>query len=130
MLKKVLATISTVIYFAVTSGIVVNMHYCMDRFDSAQLYATNAEVCSKCGMHTSDSNGCCHDEIKVVKLNENHNFSQFNHEVKSPEAATVHYNDFLSSLHIQPVQQNDFLNHSPPLLSQQDTYLQNCVFRI
>ena len=130
MLKKLLGTISTIIYFAVTTGIVVNMHYCMNSFDSAQLYATDTDVCGKCGMHTSDSNGCCHDELKVVKLTQDHNVSQLNFELKSPEVPPVNHHNLIAEFHIELVQQNDYLNHSPPLLSQQDTYLQNSVFRI
>lgn len=130
MLKKAVAIISTLIYFAVTTGVVVNLHYCMNSFDSAQLYATGTDVCGRCGMHTEDSNGCCHDELKVVKLTQDHTASQFVFEFKSPEALPVSLNEFITDFNFQMVQQNDYLNHSPPLLSRQDTYLQNCVFRI
>jgi hypothetical protein len=130
MFTKLLATISTVVYFAVTSGIVVNMHYCMNEFDSAQLFAEKTEVCGKCGMHTSDSDGCCHDEIKVVKLENDHNVSQLNYEIRSPEALPSNNTDLIPDLNSKLVQKITYLNHSPPLLSQQDSYLQNCVFRI
>lgn len=130
MLRNILATISTLIYFAVTSGIVVNMHYCMDKFSSADLYKVKSDVCDKCGMNVSDSNGCCHDDIKIVKLSNDHTISQLNHELKAPEAIPVSYNDFISDLNSNLVQKIGYLNHSPPLLSVQDTYLQNCVFRI
>ena len=102
----------------------------MDRFDSADLYKTKSDVCSKCGMPVTDSNGCCHDEIKVVKLSIDHNVSQLNYEIKAPDALPVNHNDFISDFNVALVQQVNYLNHSPPLLSQQDTYLQNCVFRI
>jgi hypothetical protein len=102
----------------------------MNRFDSAQLYETSTEVCGRCGMHTDDSNGCCHDEVKIVKLNDDHNISQLIYEIKGPESLPVNFSDLISSVHIQKVQKNDFQNHSPPLLSGPDTYLQNCVFRI
>jgi hypothetical protein len=130
MLKKLLATISTLIYFAVTSGIVINMHYCMDRLDSTGLYKAKTAICSKCGMHVSDSNGCCHDEIKIVKLTNDHTVSQYNHEIKAPEAPAFSHSSLIADLNIELVQKVNYLNHSPPLLSRQDTYLQNCVFRI
>jgi len=130
MLKKLLGTISAIIYFTVVTGVVVNIHYCMNRVDSAELYSTSSDICGKCGMHTDDSNGCCHDEVKVVKLNDDHNISQFNFELKSPEILPVNHHNLISGLNIELVEQNDYQNHSPPLLSQQDTYLQNCVFRI
>ena len=130
MLKKALATISTLVYFAVTSGIVINMHYCMDRLNSTELYKTKTETCGKCGMHINESNGCCHDEIKIVKLTNDHNVSQLSHEIKAPEAPALNYNNLISDLNIDLFQKINYLNHSPPLISQQDTYLQNCVFRI
>jgi len=130
MLKKLLGTISTLVYFAVTSGIVINMHYCMDRLNSTELYKTKTEICGKCGMHVGDSNGCCHDEIKIVKLTNDHNVSQYNHEIKAPESLPIDHNNLIADLNIRLVQKVNYLNHSPPLLSQQDTYLQNCVFRI
>ncbi len=129
-MKKFLATISTLIYFAVTSGIIVNMHYCMNKFDSAQLYSTSSEFCNKCGMHTDDSNGCCHDELKIVKLNDVHNFSQINIELKAPEAVALIHKSLIATFNIEKILSNDFQNHSPPLLSDQDIYLQNRVFRI
>jgi hypothetical protein len=127
---KFFATISTIIYFAVTSGIIVNVHYCMNEFDSAQLYQTSTDVCNKCGMHTDDSNGCCHDDLKVIKLNEDHLFSQFNFELKSPEVSTIQYSNLFADLNIEKVLGKDYQNHSPPLLSGQDICIQNCVFRI
>ena len=130
LVTKFLAAISTIVYFAVTSGIIVNMHYCMNEFDSAQLYQTSTDVCNKCGMHTDDSNGCCHDDLKVIKLNEDHVYSQFNFELKSPEINTIQYNNLFAELNIEKVLGKDYQNHSPPPLSGQDICIQNCVFRI
>ena len=127
---KFLATISTIVYFAVTSGIIVNVHYCMNEFDSAQLYQTSTDVCNKCGMHTDDSNGCCHDDLKVIKLNEDHLFSQFNFELKSPEVTTIEYSNLFAEVNLEKALVKDYQNHSPPLLSGQDICIQNCVFRI
>jgi hypothetical protein len=130
MLKKLFGTISVIIYFAVTAGIVVNLHYCMSRFDSARLYTTGTDICGKCGMHTEDSDGCCHDELKVIKLNEDHHFSSFIFELRSPETVPSNYHNLPAEIITESARQKDYLNHSPPLLSQQDSYLQNCVFRI
>ena len=106
------------------------MHYCMNEFDSAQLNSTSSEFCNRCGMHTDDSNGCCHDEVKIVKLNDVHNFSQINFELKVPEAVPLLHKSLLAKFNIEKILNKDFQNHSPPLLSDQDIYLQNSVFRI
>jgi hypothetical protein len=102
----------------------------MNQFDSAQLYATGTDICGKCGMHTENSDGCCHDELKVVKLTQDHNVSQLAFDIKAPAVEPANYNDLFADLNIRVVQKTDYLNHSPPLLSDQDIYIQNCVFRI
>jgi hypothetical protein len=102
----------------------------MNEFDSAKLYQTSTDVCNRCGMHTSDSDGCCHDELKVVKLNEDHLFSQLNFEIKSPEVTAIQHSNLIVAFNIKKVLGKDYQNHSPPLLSSQDIYIQNCVFRI
>src|ERR687890_814593 len=68
LMKRFLASILLLIYFCVSTGFVVSMHYCMNKFDSVQVGAADSEKCGKCGMHTEDSDGCCRDEVKVVKL--------------------------------------------------------------
>jgi hypothetical protein len=67
-MKKALALILLLVYFVVSTGFTVNLHYCMDRFHSWELGASNQEACATCGMKTSDSEGCCRDEVKTVKL--------------------------------------------------------------
>jgi len=102
----------------------------MNKFDSAQLYATGTDICGKCGMHTDESDGCCHDELKVVKLTQDHNVSHVAFEFKAPAVEPVINSNLITDLNIQVVQKNEYLNHSPPLLSDQPVYLKNCVFRI
>jgi hypothetical protein len=59
----------TALYMTVTSGIVINIHYCMDEPSAVALGPGGASTCSNCGM---DNDGCCHDDVQVVKLAENH----------------------------------------------------------
>lgn len=73
-MKKLLFSISFICYFAVTSGIVINSHYCMKRLVSVHLFETSAKKCGKCGMEVHESDGCCRDEFKVVKLEQDQNF--------------------------------------------------------
>ncbi len=40
---------------------------------SVHLFETSADVCGRCGMDTHESNGCCRDEVKVVKLEQDQN---------------------------------------------------------
>ena len=101
----------------------------MDRYASFKLYATSDEKCDLCGMHTKD-NGCCRDEIKILKLEDDQKTSEvvFSfYEVASP---AITPSEFICSAFYTLSFSEHFNNHSPPLLTMQDTYLQNCVFRI
>ena len=67
-MKKLAASILLLIYFTVTTGFVVSVHYCMNKLDSIQLGDNSSEECGKCGMHVEDSGGCCKDDVKLVKM--------------------------------------------------------------
>lgn len=129
--KKTAAIISFIIYFAATTGVVINSHYCMKRLVSVHLYEQKAKVCGQCGMGMHDNKGCCHDVVKVHKLVQDQVQSPALHfELPPATAGLPAYSDLLfASLYNakEPVHSG---NHSPPLLSQQDTYLRIGVFRI
>lgn len=128
-MKKAVSAILIVFYFAVSSGVAINLHYCMNRFDSLQLGAAKSEVCGKCGMHTDDSNGCCHDEVKIIRLQDDQQVSNIHFQFSSFIALTAIVEpDFTEQL-VSGAGYSSVNNHSPPL-SKQDTYLVNCVFRI
>ena len=125
------AFIALVCYLGVSSGIVINYHYCMNRLASTRFFATEKKYCSKCGMHTKKSNGCCHDEVKVVKMQQDQNtFSGFPYNIPALAASMHVASEFMAASILNGQGQRHFRNHSPPLLSAQDTYLQINVFRI
>ena len=64
-MKKVFTIALSLIFFAVSSGIIINMHYCMGKRSGVSYRATAASHCGKCGM---DNTGCCHDDVQLVKL--------------------------------------------------------------
>ncbi|MEO5945870.1 MAG: hypothetical protein ABIP79_03580 [Chitinophagaceae bacterium] len=130
-MKKILTSILLVCYFAVTSGFVINHHYCMDRLASTQLFSSSEKVCGKCGMHTDGSDGCCRDEVKVVKLVQDQNkIPVVNYELPSLDEVVFRPSSFIAALFQNVDVQRHFNNHSPPLLFAQDIYLQINVFRI
>ncbi len=130
-MKKVIVFISFLLYFAVTSGIVINSHYCMKKLVSIHLFETEAEVCGRCGMETHESSGCCRDEVKVLKLVQDQNrLTVESLDIPSLKTPVITTSEFIIALFENTNRQRHFHNHSPPLLSEQDTYLRNSVFRI
>ena len=128
-MKKLIASFTVIVYFAFACGVLVNFHYCMDRYDSYSLFKAKSDWCPKCHMHTG-SRGCCHDEVKIVKLQDDHQTSSFSFLFKNIYAGITLPSEFLSAISLNKDIALNKTDHSPPLLPQQDIYIQNRVFRI
>jgi hypothetical protein len=125
--KRSLVAILTVIYFAISSGVVMNVHYCMGKLSSVKLDAFGAKACA-CGK--SEKKSCCKTELKVVKIEDVQKASYADFAFQLPVAPLFTAPGvFETALYHAPVDIRAN-GHSPPILSRQDTYLQNCVFRI
>lgn len=82
-------------------------------------------------MDMHESGGCCNDVVKVVKLDQDQNkIPVIVYELPSLEIQMVVPSAFIVAAFENIDVQRHFHNHSPPLLSEQDTYLQHNVFRI
>jgi hypothetical protein len=128
-MKRIIASFTVIVYFAFACGVMVNYHFCMDQYHSFSLYQSASDKCATCGMHAK-TRGCCHDEVKIVKLQDDYQTSVASFEFKNIQPAVIAPSEFLSVALLNedvPVSKTD---HSPPLLPQQDVYLQNRVFRI
>jgi len=128
-MKKLIASFTVIVYFAFACGVMVNYHICMDRYDSFRLYRAASDWCTKCGMH-SKKHGCCHDEVKIVKLQDDYQTSSVSFAFENIQHAFTTPSEFLSFTLLNEEIALNKTDHSPPLLPQQDTYLQNRVFRI
>lgn len=129
-MKRILVAILLLVYFTVSTGFVVNLHYCMDKMASVELGSKESEDCGKCGMPKKEKDGCCRDEVKVVKLYQDQVSAHFADFRFSAVATLVVPSEFL----ISPFRNTSLFTshkaHAPPLISKQDAYLVNCVFRI
>jgi hypothetical protein len=66
-MKRSAVAILAIIYFAISSGVVVNIHYCMGKMSSVKLQAWTPSSCG-CGKKMESKKGCCKTELKVVKI--------------------------------------------------------------
>ncbi|NCI45989.1 HYC_CC_PP family protein [Sediminibacterium soli] len=127
MLRSLVA-ILTVIYFAVSSGVVMNVHYCMGKRQSVNLNVLGARTCG-CGKK-SEKKGCCKTESRIFKLDDVQHASYTNYAIHAPEAEAAQAVPVWNREAVVSADRIEPAVHSPPLLSEQDTYLRNCVFRI
>lgn len=130
-MKKIALSVTFICYFALTSGVIVNFHYCMDRLASTEFFATESKKCARCGMTIHKSKGCCRDEVKIIKMETDQKVTDaVSFELPALEALVQEPSQFIAASFINDKEARHHHNHSPPLLTAQDTYLQNCVFRI
>lgn len=129
-MKKLFVSILLLVYFTVSTGFAISLHYCMNTLDSAELGAVEAETCGKCGMHVEDSNGCCRDEVKVVKLSTDHFASYIVSSFYAATTAVLTPTQYLLLPFYNFSEVKETIAHSPPLPDKQDTYLHNRVFRL
>ena len=129
-MKKLLASISVIVYFVMTCGVIVNLHYCMGRVQSIDFYGAEKKICDKCGMSLDNTHGCCKEEVKILKLQSDQNKAHATYSFKGIDIVATTPSDFIVATINNIERTTRFNDHSPPLLTEQDTYLQNCVFRI
>ena len=126
-MKKLFAALLLVMYFTVSTGLVVSLHYCMDRLASTEIGSGDSHKCDYCGMEKDGM--CCRDDVKLLKLQTTH--------LTTPAVTTDFFSPLVTLLTpgylITPflnfTQVSHTMAHSPPV-SEQDTYLYNRVFRI
>ncbi len=101
----------------------------MDKYHSWELGAAADDECDLCRMDKGGS-GCCRDEVKVLKLQQDVFQSEgFAYHFALPLLVSNTTSYLL--LPFQNVKTTDhYFSHHPPLISKEDTYLDNCVFRI
>ncbi|RYY48900.1 MAG: hypothetical protein EOO06_08785 [Chitinophagaceae bacterium] len=131
-MKKFLATILAVLYFATTTGVTVHMHYCMDKLVELKLWHSEKDQCSNCGMEKSQQdNGCCKDEHKQVKLENDHYKTgvAFQAMQLTALALPVYFNDIPPVIFSSVTEENP-RSHAPPRSGDIAIYKRNCVFRI
>jgi hypothetical protein len=102
----------------------------MDRLDSMQIGDSEAEKCGKCGMETNDVNGCCRSEVKLVKLQQELTVTKALNTIFTLSPVITTNSVYLFSPQVNLILDTEQISHAPPLISKQDTYLNNCVFRL
>ena len=130
-MKRLLTLFIALIYLVMSTGFVMNSHYCMGKLSSIEIGRSEVKKCI-CGMRidSTKKNKCCHSKIDVVKLEDSH---------KSTTSTIVFANIIeavLPQFYVEPVlftnkyTENQYLKKLPPNLNEQDTYKRIGVFLI
>jgi hypothetical protein len=128
-MKKIYTGILAIIYMAVSSGIAVELHYCMGDKAGMELFGSASDTCGKCGMTEKDA-GCCHDEFKFYKISDSHKTVSNNIELTAPFVAVTNtYYTYNRQVYLNTTI-TSANNHSPPDHVKPSARIMNCVFRI
>jgi len=129
VVKKFTIAILMILYVITTSGVVVNIHYCMGAIASVG-YGVHMhdEACDNCGM--TDKEGCCHTEYKVVKVEDDHQLSYAALPLLQTDAAPLEELPQLKTAPSYLLPTTALQYHSPPDQRANAVFLHNCVFRI
>ena len=127
-MKKGVIFLLAIIYITLTSGIAVNIHYCMGRV-AGVTYGQEAEhKCDKCGMEKK--NGCCETEHKLIKADNDHIYTK---TVSAPLSLTTALPIVFPDLNILITPSQEHFNsryHSPPDVRSNNFAVYNSVFII
>ncbi len=125
MLKKILAILFSIFYFGLSSGAVLRMQYCMEKFSFSQ---KNDGQCGKCGK--KEKKNCCKTETKYVKVDKFQKSDLLHFKLaKYVETKPL----FFPEQNLVFVKQNQTKSvtiHGPPEISKTPIFIQNCNFRI
>lgn len=127
-MKKAVILVLAVVYITLTSGVAVNVHYCMGRLAGVTYGVEREHECEKCGMQARK--GCCETEHKLVKADDDHIASQ-SFSAKIPVFAAIitefsSYNAPATTAHEHVIPPY----HAPPGTQLNDLCVLNSVFRI
>ena len=129
-MKKLFTISIALIYFAVSSGIIVNMHYCMGKLASWAIGNDNSKSCGKCGMEKRNKGGCCHDEHKFVKSSIDQKTGEANIDyVKAFMTVALDFPEF-NVISFPSTSERSYAVHDPPLHHGISIYILNCTYRI
>jgi hypothetical protein len=117
--KRISVTIVALIYLAITSGILVNVHYCMGEVATVDYGHTSASACAECGMEEKE--GCCSTKTAFVKVSEQHKAPSIHLEKNGTSDLLIHNHGFYSDdqvayrINVFPKPSSVYHPPSPPL---------------
>lgn len=128
-MKKFIVAILAFLYLGVSSGIAMEIHYCMGKKAGVEFYGSDNEKCGKCGM-TEKKSGCCNDEHKFYKLNDSHKNVSNDLSFEIPIAIIAKSNSDQITYPLFDPFTLEVTNHSPPINTGPSFCILNCTFRL
>ena len=133
-MKKLFVAILAVYYLGTSAGATLQLHYCMDKLVDWRLWTSGKKdnKCSSCGMAKNEptNNGCCKDEHKQIKLENDHRAADGYQQVQLLSVIIPLRLIQLPLIDLPAFTEENPANSAPPRSSGVAVYIRNEVFRI
>jgi uncharacterized protein with NAD-binding domain and iron-sulfur cluster len=132
-MKKFSVVILTLVYFATSTGATLSMHYCMGKLADWELGQSKSKTCAFCGMEKSveKDNGCCKDEQKFIRNNNDQKFSETaTYTLKLPTASELPFYTAFNFTQSVSVKNRNPVSHAPPNSKGLPIFIRNRAFLI
>jgi hypothetical protein len=124
-MKKVVVFIVAILYLSLTTGLAVNIHYCMGKVSQVQFESYSDKDLCKTQMP------CCGHDYHLVKVTDEHQPTLTDLNLKTPVVELYLLVPSIDEFVASTAAQKNITNaNSPPLLTDRDICIQNCLFRI
>ncbi|MDQ6904691.1 MAG: hypothetical protein M3139_16985 [Bacteroidota bacterium] len=130
-MKKIIATILLALYFAASSGAVIEMHFCMGKFVAIHLVNANTEkeFCKDCGMEKKK--GCCENKHHIIKTDKQYDVNNSPVNITAPINILATFFISNSNTKVFTTSYITFpLSNSPPSITNVPAYIINCTYLV
>lgn len=129
-MKKFLVIILSLLYITASSGATMHLHYCMGKLIDWKLSKNTKGKCPKCGMAKVPHKGCCKDEHKQFKVDDQKPVDNSLSLVHLTSVAVIPTFFDLNSVYVSSITEEHPLANAPPRTQGVPLFIRNCVFRI
>lgn len=132
-MKKFIVAILSLLYLGTTSGATVHLHYCMGELVEWALVNDSDNACDSCGMEKvkNDGNGCCKDESKQVKIDDDQKVAVSNVKWIKQFGSSPHVYPVFDQVECSGTDKKTTTNsHAPPVLQTVPLNIRFCCFLI
>ncbi|MFM7645447.1 MAG: HYC_CC_PP family protein [Sphingomonadales bacterium] len=127
---RILLAISLCCLLSLSSGLTLNVHFCMNQVADVTLFSSSDHHCNFCGMQ-EESDGCCHQEKQLVKLiQDQYPPHFFNYTIVPATAFIPAEQPPLSTIQVQALGSVAGTAERPPDRASVPLYVSHCDFRI
>jgi hypothetical protein len=117
-------------YMTVSSGIAMEIHYCMGKKAGVDFYKISADKCGRCGMKEQNKKDCCSDDHKFYKLDDSHQKAVNDYSFNIGASALMDQYPVYEMQVPNAASRAPINNHSPPGYARPPARILHGVFRI